>query len=111
MATKKVLLVEDDDFLSDLIYRRMIAGKYECIRASNGEDAIKLVAEQKPDIVLLDVLLPGIDGFEILRRLKAEESSRKIPVIFLSNLGQKDDLEKGKKLGAVKFLIKATVSP
>jgi DNA-binding response OmpR family regulator len=63
-----------------------------------------------PDIILLDILLPGLNGFQVLEKVKANDKSKNIPVILLSNLGQKEDIEKGVKLGAAKFLVKATVT-
>ena len=88
----------------------MAAEKCVLFHASNGEEAVKIFETETPDVVLLDILLPGIDGFEILKKIRANEKTKNTPVIILSNLGQKTDLEKGKELGATKFLIKATVN-
>ncbi len=107
---RKVMWVEDDKFLSDIISRKLSGEKCVLIHSAEGEGALKLAEKEKPDIILLDILLPGIDGFEILTRLKANASTKNIPVILLSNLGQQSDVDKGEKLGAEKFLIKATVT-
>ena len=107
---KKVLWVEDDKFLSDIIARKLMREKCVLVHATEGEEALKLAAAEKPDIILLDILLPGMDGFEILNRLKTSPVTKSTPVILLSNLGQKSDLEKGTGLGAARFLIKATVT-
>ncbi|OHA20546.1 MAG: hypothetical protein A2836_01170 [Candidatus Taylorbacteria bacterium RIFCSPHIGHO2_01_FULL_45_63] len=107
---KKLLWVEDDNFLSDLVAKKLAAEKCVLFHASNGEEAVKIFETETPDVVLLDILLPGIDGFEILKKIRANEKTKNTPVIILSNLGQKTDLEKGKELGATKFLIKATVN-
>jgi len=107
---KKVMWVEDDRFLSDIISRKLLREKCVLIHAVEGEGAISLAEKEQPDIILLDILLPGIDGFEILSRLKANLRTKTIPVILLSNLGQKTDVDKGKSLGADQFLIKATVT-
>ncbi|MSR78747.1 MAG: response regulator [Candidatus Taylorbacteria bacterium] len=107
---KKVMWVEDDKFLSDIIARKFSREKCVLFHATEGEEAIRLTEKEQPDIVLLDILLPGIDGYEILSRLKANPKTKDIPVILLSNLGQKADLDKGRSLGAIRFLIKATVT-
>ena len=107
---KKILWVEDDKFLSDIIARKLTSEKCVLIHAVEGEEAISLALSEQPDIILLDILLPGIDGFAILSRLKADQKTKSIPVILLSNLGQKSDMEKGRELGASRFLIKATVT-
>jgi DNA-binding response OmpR family regulator len=79
--------------------------------SENGEAGLADVAKKKPDIVLLDILLPKMDGFTVLKNLKANNDVSHIPVILLTNLGQKDDVEKGLELGAVDYLIKAHFKP
>lgn len=108
---KKIVWVEDDQFLSDIIKRKLSTTKCLFFNASEGEEALKIINKEMPDIVMLDILLPGMDGFEILRRIKSDKKIKDIPVIFLSNLGQESDIEKGKSLGAVRFIVKATVTP
>jgi CheY-like chemotaxis protein len=110
-AGKKILWVEDDLFLSDILAKKLTGHGAELFHAENGEDALKLVSQKKPDIILLDILLPGISGFEILGKIKADEATKNIPVILLSNLNQEKDIEAGKRLGAARFLVKATVMP
>jgi CheY-like chemotaxis protein len=90
--------------------RTLSAQGSSLIHANDGEAALKILESESPDIVLLDILLSGIDGYEILKRMKSGEKTKDIPVILLSNLGQKSDVEKGKALGAARFLIKATVT-
>lgn len=108
-ANKKVLWVEDDVFLSGLIGQRFGELGATLFGANNGQQALQIAKMEKPDIILLDILLPGIGGFEILKSLKDDEATKNIPVIILSNLSQKSDIDKGKELGAVSFLVKATV--
>ncbi len=110
MATK-ILVVEDDKFLRELIAQKLDREGYEVREAVDGEDGVKKVEEEKPDIILLDLILPGIDGFEVLSKIKENPERKDVPVIVLSNLGQKDDIERGLKLGAVEFLIKAHFTP
>lgn len=102
--------VEDDAFLSDVIAKKLSSEKAILFHTANGEEAFPMAEKEMPDIILLDILLPGMDGFEILRQLKKSEKTRSIPVILFSNLGQREDIDKGKDLGAVKFLVKATVT-
>ena len=108
---KNILIVEDDKFLRELIVQKLIKEGYDAAEAIDGEEGIKKVKTAKPDLVLLDLILPGIDGFEVLTRMKEDPSLAQIPVIILSNLGQKDDVERGLKLGAVDYLIKAHFTP
>lgn len=108
---KKILIIEDDKFLRELIAQKLVKEGYDIAEAIDGEKGIKAVGEEKPDLVLLDLVLPGIDGFEVLARIKGDSEIAQIPVIILSNLGQKDDIEKGLKMGAADYLIKAHFTP
>ncbi len=108
---KKILIIEDDKFLKELISQKLSKEGYDISEAVDGEEGIKKIKEEKPDLVLLDLILPGIDGFEVLSRTKKDPSLSSIPVIILSNLGQKEDIDKGFKLGAVDYLIKAHFTP
>jgi len=108
---KTILIIEDDKFLRELIVQKLIKEGYEIAEAIDGEEGIKKIKEGKPDLVLLDLILPGIDGFEVLSRMKGDSALAPIPVIILSNLGQKEDVERGLKLGAIDYLIKAHFTP
>ena len=108
---KTILVVEDDKFLRELIVQKLIKEEYEVAEATDGEQGIKKIKEEKPDLVLLDLILPGIDGFEVLSRMKEDSGVSSVPVIVLSNLGQKEDVERGLSLGAVDYLIKAHFTP
>ncbi len=109
--TTKILIIEDDKFLRGLISRKLTKEGYDVSEAIDGEEGIKKIKEEKPDLVLLDLILPGIDGFEVLAQMKEDRDVTKIPAIILSNLGQKEDIEKGLKLGAVDYLVKAHFTP
>jgi len=111
--SNKILIVEDDRFLRELLAKKLKNENFDIDIAMDGEEGLKKIKEGKPALVLLDLILPGIDGFEVLRQVKkdADEEVRKIPVIILSNLGQRDDVEKGINLGAEDFLIKAHFEP
>lgn len=105
---KTILIVEDDTILRDLISQKLRKeNNYEVAEAIDGEEGLKKAKEKKPDIILLDLILPGMDGFGVLEQIKQDPETAKIPVVILSNLGQKEEIEKGMKLGATDFLIKA----
>lgn len=108
---KKILLVEDDNFLSELLLKKLAENKAEAVRAADGEEAINILkSSPKFDLVLLDLMLPKVGGFEVMEAINADEKIKGTPVIILSNLGQKNDVEKGVSLGAKKFLVKAILS-
>jgi len=108
---KTILIVEDDKFLRELISRKLSGEGFDALEAVDGEEGIKKIKEEKPDLVLLDLILPGIDGFEVLARLREDPEISSIPVIILSNLGPREEVEKGLKLGAIDYLIKAHFTP
>lgn len=107
----KILLIEDDKFLRELIIQKLGKEGYDVVEAAEGEVGVEKMTAEKPDLVLLDLILPGIDGFEVLRRIKEKPEVAATPIIILSNLGQRDDVEKGIELGAVDYLIKAHFTP
>jgi len=109
--SKKILIIEDDKFLKELIAQKLVKEGYNIAEAIDGEEGIKKVKSEQPDLDLIDLILPGIDGFEVLSKMKEDSSLVSIPVIILSNLGQKEDVEKGLKLGAADYLIKAHFTP
>lgn len=106
-----VLLVEDDSFLANIYKTKFEMEGYRVSVSSDGEAGLSDAKKKKPDIILLDILLPKMDGFIVLEKLKADAATKKIPVILLTNLGQKDDVEKGLELGAADYLIKAHFKP
>ncbi|MDD5626092.1 MAG: response regulator [Patescibacteria group bacterium] len=104
---KTVLIVEDDEILLRVLYLSFHKGEYTIASASDGETALKMTERLKPDIVLLDLLLPKMNGFDYLRSIKANPELKNIPVIVLSNLGDKDSVEKAKALGAEDYFVKS----
>ena len=108
---KKILLIEDDKFLRKVINKKLSKEGYLVIEAIDGEKGLKAIEEEKPDLVLLDLVLPEIDGFEVLAKMKTNPAISKIPVIILSNLGEKEEIEKGFRMGAKDYLIKAHLTP
>ncbi|MFH1226186.1 MAG: response regulator [bacterium] len=107
----KVLLIEDDTFLSGLYATKFGMEGFEVYSATDGEAGLKLAKEKSPDVILLDIILPVKDGFEVLAALKKDPATKMTPVILLTNLSQKEDAEKGLKQGAVDYLIKAHFMP
>jgi len=108
---KKISLIEDDKFLRELMVKKLLTMDYDVTSAVDGESGLSMIKEVKPDVVLLDLILPGINGFEVLEKAKQDPEIADIPVIILSNLGQKEDIERGQKLGAADFMIKAHFTP
>jgi len=106
---KKVLLVEDDLFLIDIYKKKLKNSGFEVLTAETGTKAIKMAKEKNPDLILLDVVLPEMEGWAVLKQFKKDKVTSK--VIVLSNLGQKAEVEKGLALGAEKYLIKAQHTP
>lgn len=109
--TLKILIIEDDRFLRDLIQQKLTKEGFAALVAIDGEEGARVAKEQKPHLVLLDLILPGMDGFEILRKLKSDSETSAIPVIVLSNLGQKEDMDRAMKAGAEDFMVKAHFTP
>ena len=106
-----VLIVEDDIFLANIYKTKFDMEGFKVSTSENGEAGLNDIKKKKPDIVLLDILLPKMDGFVVLEKLKADPEVKSIPVILLTNLGQKDDVQKGLEMGAADYLIKAHFKP
>lgn len=108
-AKTKVLIIEDDKFLSELIATKLDKEGFEVSLALDGENGLKKATDDKPDIILLDIMLPGMDGFEVLENLSKGTNGKgpSIPVIILSNFGQEEKIERGLALGAKDYLVKA----
>lgn len=108
---RTILLVEDDTFLAGMYVTKLELEGFRVVLASDGEQAVTLAEREVPDIMLLDIVLPKKSGFEVLQEIKAHATTKDVPVILLTNLGQKEDVEKGLKLGALDYLIKAHFMP
>ena len=106
----KVLLVEDDPFLSNLLKVRLQKENVDVLLARDGEEALKRIEEDRPSLVLLDLILPKKSGFEILEKISTDPQLKDMPVIILSNLGQTSDIQRGKELGAIEYYVKAKIS-
>ncbi len=107
---KKLLWVEDDKLIGTILARKFVSSDFELFHAQNGEEAMNILKQTTPDVVVLDLLLPGMTGFDILQKIRMEDRFKKTPAIILSNLSKPSDIEKAKILGAQKFLVKAATS-
>ncbi len=105
-----VLLVEDDRFLRRAAEATLKQAGFVVATAADGEEALRQASASRPDVVLLDLIMPKVQGFEVLRRLKQDEATARIPVIVLSNLGQDSDVRQALDLGAVAYLVKSNLS-
>lgn len=105
----KIVWIEDDQFLSGMIAQRMNTTGAKLVNVTDGSKAFDVVKDEKPDIVLLDLLMPNVDGFEILRRIRSDDETKHVPVIVLSNLGQKEEIKRCEALGIEEFIVKATI--
>lgn len=103
----KLLIVEDDKFLRDLAAQKLSKEHLQVFTAVDGEQGIAVAEKEIPDIILLDILLPGIDGFEVLKRIRANPALQKTHVSMLSNFGQREDIERAIAAGADQFMVKA----
>jgi len=105
----KVLVVEDDELMASLLSEKLRKAGFAVDLAIDGESALGKVEKGLPDIILLDLILPGMHGFDFLAKIKKDEKTKEVPVIILSNLGSRDEVQKGLRLGADDYLIKANV--
>ena len=108
---KSILLIEDDPFLIDIYSTKLKELGFNVSVAKNGDEVFEKLEEEEIELFLLDIVLPNVDGWTILKKIKEIEKFENIPVVILSNLGQRTDVEKGLKLGATKYLIKAHYTP
>lgn len=105
-----MLIVEDDEVLLRALYLVFHENDYTIATASDGDTGLKMAERMKPDIILLDLLLPKMDGFDFLKFIKADQALKDIPVVVLSNLGDQDSITKAKELGALDYFIKSATN-
>jgi DNA-binding response OmpR family regulator len=109
-ASKKILLIEDDEFISRAYAAGLTKAGYEVHTASDGNEGLEKIRNEKHDLVLLDLIMPMKDGFETLQEIQNDDSLNHIPILVVSNLGQESDIQKARELGAKDFLIKSNYS-
>lgn len=108
---KKILLIEDEEMLSEMYKVKFEAEGFRFLRARDGEQGLEVAKKEKPDIILLDIIMPKVDGFAVLKMLKQDPDTKKVKIILLTNLGQEEDIKKGKSMGADDYLVKANFTP
>lgn len=108
---KSVLLIEDDEMLHTMYTQKFNKEGYDVYSAYNGAEGLKMAEEKMPTVILLDIIMPKMDGFVALKKLRKNEKIKNIPVILLTNLGQEEDIRKGRELGADDYFIKANHTP
>ncbi|MBI3963486.1 MAG: response regulator [Candidatus Kerfeldbacteria bacterium] len=107
----KILLVEDENMLAEMYVTKFTSEGFAIVRAADGQQGVDMAVREKPDLILLDIILPKLDGFAVLKAVKEHPVTADIPVILLTNLGQDEDVEKGRKLGAADYMVKANHTP
>jgi len=110
-AKKKILIVEDDSFVMDIYQTKLGQSGYDVEGAENGLDALKKMEKGGFDLVLLDIIMPYMDGLEVLKKIKEDEKNKNLPIILLTNLSQKEEVDRGLELGANDYLIKSHFTP
>jgi len=110
-AKKKILIIEDEKFLLELYQGRFEKDGYQVFTAINGLTGLKLAQKEKPDLIILDILMPGMDGYEVIRKLKEDNQTKEITILVLSNLGQREEINQGLKTGADDYIIKTDLTP
>lgn len=106
-----ILVIEDDKYLRDVLVEKLKKEGYAVREAVDGETGLAMTEEEKPDLVMLDIILPLMNGFDYLAVKGSRPAIEKIPVIILSNLGQQEDVERGRKLGAKDYVVKVHFTP
>lgn len=109
--TINVVLIEDEKMLAEMYASKLTKEGMTVHAAADGAAGLELIKKEHPDIILLDVIIPKIDGFEVLRQLKGDPSTQSIPVMLLTNLGQEEDVKKGHDLGASDYFVKSDHTP
>ena len=107
---KKILIVEDDLFIRELYERTLTQAGYQVLPAADGDEGLKL-AKDKPDLILLDIMLPKVHGIDVLKKLKQADDTKNIPIVMLTNLGQENIMEQAFKIGAAGYLVKMRFEP
>ncbi len=107
----KILIIEDDPLIVKIYTTRLSADGYTVVSAENGEDGLKLIEEDGIDLIVLDIMMPRVDGFGVLQKIRSIEKTKNLPVLVYSNLAQEEEVNRAKQAGATEFIVKANISP
>jgi len=110
VGAKEILWIEDDKLIANILTKKFISSGFDLVHAKTGDEALDRLKHIIPNIIILDLLLPGMNGFDLLQRINSDTQVKKVPILILSNLSKPSDIERAKILGADKYLVKATVS-
>ncbi len=108
---KKLLVIEDDKMINSMYKTKLEQEGYTVLTAEDGASGLEMALQQKPDLIMLDVIMPQLDGFSVLQQLRENPGMKKTPIILLTNLGTDEDMSKGQKLGATDYWVKANLTP
>jgi len=111
LMAKRVLYIEDEEFFAKIISKQLTEAGFEVVTAADGEGGLKAAQSESFDLIFLDIILPKLGGFDVLKALKGNPATKTIPVIILSNLSSKEDERKARELGAAKFCVKMSTYP
>lgn len=109
--TKKILIVEDEEYIAEMYKLKLEIAGYDVRIAPDGVEGVRQVHEYRPDLVLLDLIMPNKDGYQVIKEIREDSKVSKTKILILSNLGQKEEIERGLSLGADGFFIKAHLTP
>jgi CheY-like chemotaxis protein len=107
----KILIIEDEEIMLSLLRRKLLGEGYEVISAKDGEEGLKLIKEAKPNLILLDIVMPKMSGMQVMEEMQKDPDLKRIPVIVISNSGQPVELDRAKRLGARDWLVKTEFDP
>ena len=107
----KILLIEDEEMLANMYEVKFKNEGFDILKANDGATGLEMAKNENPDFILLDIIMPKMDGFSVLKSLRDDEATKDKPVMLLTNLGQDEDVQRGNELGAVGYLVKANITP
>jgi len=111
VGAAKILIIEDDRYISKMYQLKLSLDGFDVVVADNGRIGVEKVKEFRPDIILTDILMPEMDGFDVIKAVKADEELKSTPILIMSNLGQEDHIQKGLELGALGYIVKSQYTP
>ena len=110
-SKKKILIIDDEKLHLEMYRDRFEEADYQVLTATNGRLGLELAKKEKPDLIILDILMPEMDGYEVIKKIKEDARTKKITILVLSNLAQDDEIKRGLELGADDYIIKTDITP